>query len=53
MLRSPMTTIKNQHELTTGEILDVCDVHLAFLRPGIFGELKLKKALWHNADTII
>ena len=26
-----------------GEILDVCDVHLAFLHPGAFGELKLKK----------
>ena len=37
------TTIDNQHELTTGEILDVCDVRLAFLHPGIFGELKLKK----------
>ena len=37
------TTIDSQYELTIGEILDVCDVHLAFLHPGMFGDPKLKK----------
>ena len=35
--------IEAQKELSITEILDVCDVHLAFLCPGISGELRLKK----------
>ena len=36
------TTINPQHTLSINELLDICDLHLVFLRPGIYGELKLK-----------
>ena len=37
------TTIKSDVPLTINELLDICDLKLVFLRPGIFGELKLKR----------
>ena len=37
------TTINPQHTLSINELLDMCDLHLVFLRPGIYSELKLKK----------
>ena len=37
------TTINPQHTLSINELLDVCDLHLVFLRPGIYSELKLKR----------
>ena len=37
------TTIESDIPLTINKHLDVCDLKLVFLRPGIFGELKLKK----------
>ena len=37
------TTINPQHTLSINELLDVCDLHLVFLRLGIYSELKLKK----------
>ena len=29
--------------MSIGEILDACDLHLIYLQPGVFAELKLKK----------
>ena len=37
------TTINPQHTLSINELLDVCDLHFVFLRPGIYSELKLKR----------
>ena len=41
------TTIESEIPLTINELLDVCDLKLLFLRPGIFGKLKLKKKHGH------
>ena len=37
------TTLEPEGEIGIDELLDACDLHLVFLCPGVFGELKLKK----------
>ena len=39
----------NPLDMPIKSILDACDLHLVYLRPGIFGELRLKK--WHGSLT--
>ena len=37
------TTLQPKDNMTLSELLEACDVYLVYLRPGIFGELRLKK----------
>ena len=37
------STLEPEGTMTTEQLLDACDLHLIYLRPGIFGELTLKK----------
>ncbi len=39
--------------MTTDELLDVCDLKLVFLRPGIYGELKLKRKFGQGTTLIL
>ena len=37
------STFDINEDMLIGEILDACDLHFIYLRPGVFAELKLKK----------
>ena len=39
-------TFDNLSDMPIEAILDACDLHLVYLRPGMFGKLQLKKTSW-------